>query len=86
MADETGIDVVVVVVLVGVVGVVVVVVVGDAVDVPVAPGAGAGEPVPTTVRVAAGVEPPLCVGLPATMAAVGAVGPLPPETCDAAVD
>ena len=73
--------------LVGVVGVVVVVVVvGSSCDVPVAPAAGAGEPVPTTVRVAVGVEPPLCVGLPATRAAAGAVGPLPPETCDAAVD
>jgi hypothetical protein len=78
----------VVVVLVGVVGVVVVVVVvvGITVDWPVAPAAGGGEPVPTTVRVADGVEPLLCVGLPATMAAVGGVVPLPPEICDAAVD
>ena len=36
------------------------------IDVPVPPAAGTGEPVPTTVRVAVGVEPPLCVGLPAT--------------------
>jgi hypothetical protein len=71
-----GVLVVVDVVDVGVVGVVVL----------VPPALGAEEPVPTTVRVAAGVEPPLCVGLPATMAVAEGVGPLPPETCDAAVD
>jgi hypothetical protein len=82
----------VVVVVVGVVGVVVVlvvvvvVVVVVAVDEPVPPAAGTEGPVPTTVRVAVGVEPPLCVGLPATRALAEGVGTFPPETCDAPVD
>jgi hypothetical protein len=53
---EVGIVVVVVVVEVGIVVVVVVVVV----DVPVPPAVGAEDPVPTTVRMAVGAEPPLC--------------------------
>jgi hypothetical protein len=67
-------------------GVVMVVVVVVVVDAPVPPAAGAGVAVPTTVRVAVGVEPPLCVGLPATRALAEGAGPLPPEICDAAVD
>jgi hypothetical protein len=81
----------VVVVVVGVVGVVVVpvvvvVVVVVAVDEPAPPAAGTEGPVPTTVRVAVGVEPPLCVGVPATRALAEGVGTFPPETCDAPVD
>jgi hypothetical protein len=74
-----------VVVVVGVVGVVAVIVV-VVVDVPL-PSAGAGEAVPTTVRVAAGVEPAsLGVGLAATRAAADGVGTLPLETCDGPLD
>ena len=40
----------------------------SSVDVPLPPAAGTVEPDPTTVRVAVGGEPPLCVGLPATRA------------------
>jgi hypothetical protein len=75
--------VVVVVVVVGVVGVVgvVVVVVVVVVDEPVPPAAGTEEPVPITVRVAVGVEPPLCgVGFAATRAGAADAGTLPPET------
>ena len=71
----------------GVVMVVVVVVVDKYRVAPVPPTAGAGVAIPTTVRVAGGVEPPLCVGLPATRAlAEGRRTQLPPEICDAAVD
>ena len=75
-ADDTGI-VVVVVTVVGVVVVVVVVVAGGAVALD-PPPVGAEEPVPTTVRVAVGVEPPseTCAGFWAA-AATAAVGALP---------
>jgi signal-induced proliferation-associated 1 like protein 3 len=84
VAEETGMVVVGVVGVVGAVGVVVVVVVvepGAGVLVPA--GGGVEGPVPTTVRVEAGVEPPLCGDCAlAAMAFTDDAGASPLETCD----
>jgi len=90
-ADETGMVVVVDVggvVDVGVVGVVVVVVVVVVeVDEAVPPAAGREEPVPTTIRAAAGAEPALCAdGLPATTAVAGEDGAVPADVWPVPLD